>query len=101
MTEPIQTACIAASLMLHITPSSNGYFENMWAWVADHDIDDPENTQITVAGARGILIESDAGVRTKFSAYFAHCWRAELWRRIFRAANREPSSPALTTKLGS
>ena len=61
MTEPIQTGCIAASMMLHITPSSNGYFENMWAWVADHDIDDAANTQITVAAARGILIESDAG----------------------------------------
>ena len=59
--EPIQSGCIAASMMLHITPSSNGYFENMWAWVADHDIDDPANTQITVIAARGILIESDTG----------------------------------------
>lgn len=28
-------ACIAASLMLHVTGSSSGYFENVWAWVAD------------------------------------------------------------------
>ncbi|KAI9645912.1 hypothetical protein NHQ30_005349 [Ciborinia camelliae] len=61
MSESIQEHCIAASLMLHITTSSNGYFENMWAWVADHDIDDPTNTQITVAVARGILIESAEG----------------------------------------
>jgi glucan 1,3-beta-glucosidase len=59
--EPIQSGYIAASMMLHITPSSNGYFENMWAWVADHDIDDPANTQITVVAARGIPIESDTG----------------------------------------
>lgn len=59
MTEPeIQPSCVAASLMLHITSSSNGYFENMWAWVADHDIDNADDTQITVACARGILIES-------------------------------------------
>jgi hypothetical protein len=45
-------------MMMHLTNNSNGYFENVWAWVADHDIDDPTNTQVTVAVARGILIES-------------------------------------------
>ncbi|RFU28181.1 hypothetical protein B7463_g8175, partial [Scytalidium lignicola] len=52
------TGCIAASMMMHITNTSNGYFENVWAWVADHDIDDASNTQVTVAVARGILLES-------------------------------------------
>ncbi|RDW56893.1 pectin lyase fold factor [Coleophoma crateriformis] len=61
MTESIQTACMAAAMMLHITPEANGYFENMWAWVADHDLDDAANTQITVAVARGILVESTQG----------------------------------------
>ncbi|KAL2167137.1 hypothetical protein VTG60DRAFT_1656 [Thermothelomyces hinnuleus] len=28
-------ACITASLLLHVTPKSSGYFENVWAWVAD------------------------------------------------------------------
>lgn len=36
----------------------NGYFENMWLWVAGHDIDDPDNTQINVAVARGFLLKS-------------------------------------------
>ncbi|EON98175.1 hypothetical protein UCRPA7_6324 [Phaeoacremonium minimum UCRPA7] len=54
----IQKGCIAAAMMLHITPGANGYFENMWAWVADHDLDDASNTMVTVACARGILIES-------------------------------------------
>lgn len=45
-------------MMLHVTPEAHGYFENMWAWVADHDLGDPENTQTTVAVARGMLIES-------------------------------------------
>ncbi|KAK5157149.1 hypothetical protein LTS14_004667 [Recurvomyces mirabilis] len=57
--QPIKTGCIAASLLLHITPQANGYFENVWAWVADHDLDDAANTQITVAAARGILVESE------------------------------------------
>jgi glucan 1,3-beta-glucosidase len=54
----VQEGCIAASMMLHITSGANGYFENMWAWVADHDLDDASNTMVTVACARGILIES-------------------------------------------
>ncbi|OBT71633.1 hypothetical protein VF21_09708 [Pseudogymnoascus sp. 05NY08] len=58
-TTTIKNSCIAASMMMHITSSSSGYFENVWAWVADHDIDDPTNTQVTIAVARGILIESD------------------------------------------
>jgi hypothetical protein len=27
--------CIAASLMFHVTQQASGYFENVWAWVAD------------------------------------------------------------------
>ena len=55
----IPAACVGAAMMMHMTPSSNGYFENVWAWVADHDIDDAANTQVTVAVGRGILIESE------------------------------------------
>lgn len=58
-------ACVAASLLFRITPQSNGYFENVWAWVGDHDNDqsivnqpDSSITQISVFAARGMLIES-------------------------------------------
>ncbi len=57
--------CIAASLMFRVTAQSNGYFENVWAWVSDHDNDqsiynqpDSSITQISIFGARGMLIES-------------------------------------------
>ncbi|TRX89679.1 hypothetical protein FHL15_009429 [Xylaria flabelliformis] len=57
--------CITASLMLHVTAQASGYFENVWAWVADHDNDaslynqpDSTITQISIFGARGMLIES-------------------------------------------
>ncbi|KAH8157033.1 hypothetical protein CIB48_g11215 [Xylaria polymorpha] len=57
--------CIAASLMFHVTAQASGYFENVWAWVADHDNDysvynspDKLVNQISVYGARGMLIES-------------------------------------------
>lgn len=61
--------CMAASLLLHVTPKASGYFENVWAWVADHDVDVPVNgasasdaTQISIYAGRGILIESQGPV---------------------------------------
>jgi glucan 1,3-beta-glucosidase len=65
--------CMAAFMLLHVTASGNGYFENVWAWVADHDLDDDRNayategldgvprnvlTQVSIYAARGVLIES-------------------------------------------
>lgn len=64
---------MAASLLLRITSDSSGYFDNVWAWVADHDLDNSLNaeaykneesiplnvqTQISIYAARGVLIES-------------------------------------------
>lgn len=61
----IYSKCEAASMLLHITSESSGYFENIWAWTADHDLDAPVGdadttsaTQINVFTGRGILIES-------------------------------------------
>ncbi|KAM0260057.1 hypothetical protein ACHAQJ_002981 [Trichoderma viride] len=71
------SGCDAASMLLHLTPKSSGYFENIWAWVADHDLDNPNNafayetsdgvpqnvqTRIGVYAGRGILIESQGPV---------------------------------------
>ncbi|ERS99606.1 hypothetical protein HMPREF1624_02966 [Sporothrix schenckii ATCC 58251] len=57
--------CIAASLLFHVTPQANGFFENVWAWAADHDNDlnvdsepDASVNQVSVYAARGMLIES-------------------------------------------
>lgn len=75
---PVQTTstkdrCKAASVVMHITHNASGYFDNMWLWVADHDLDNPLNsathegldgipmdtkTQISVYAGRGLLIES-------------------------------------------
>ncbi|WYZ42188.1 hypothetical protein EsH8_V_001083 [Colletotrichum jinshuiense] len=51
-------ACIAASMLMHMTEKSSGYLENVWMWVADHDMEDADQIQINVYSARGILIES-------------------------------------------
>jgi glucan 1,3-beta-glucosidase len=58
----INTACIGAYMYMHVTPSASGlYLENNWLWTADHDIDDPSNTQLTIYAGRGLFIESTAG----------------------------------------
>ncbi|KAM3474430.1 hypothetical protein MY5147_004285 [Beauveria neobassiana] len=58
----VNSKCIAGAVMLLKTDKGSGYFENMWAWVADHDLDDPagdDSNQINVYFGRGILIWGD------------------------------------------
>ncbi|RAL06587.1 pectin lyase-like protein [Aspergillus homomorphus CBS 101889] len=50
--------CVAASLLLHLTPQSSAYLSNIWLWTADHDLDLQSQDQIDVYTARGVLIES-------------------------------------------
>src|SRR5690606_34889895 len=50
----IKNNCISGAMLLHMTPQSSGYLENVWAWVADHDLDMPEQTRIDVYVARGM-----------------------------------------------
>lgn len=57
--------CNGGSLLMHITSQASGYFENVWLWVADHDIDDANLTddnnsmsQCSVYAGRGLLVES-------------------------------------------
>ncbi|KAL4918625.1 pectate lyase superfamily protein-domain-containing protein [Aspergillus aurantiobrunneus] len=78
------TSCQAASLMLHLTSTASGYFENMWLWVADHMIDDPnlddaynDMTQVSVYVARGMLIESTSatwlyGTSSEHSVFYQY-----------------------------
>jgi len=35
----VSPSCEGAYLMLHLTPSSSAYLENVWAWTSDHDLD--------------------------------------------------------------
>jgi glucan 1,3-beta-glucosidase len=65
-------SCVAASTIMHMTPGSNGYFENMWLWVADHDIDDPANTRVSIAVARGLLLDSTSGPTWMFGTASEH-----------------------------
>jgi len=58
----VKADCIAAFMSMQVTASASGlYMENNWLWTADHDVEDPNETQITVYAGRGLLIESTAG----------------------------------------
>lgn len=101
---PIHTSspldkCRAAAMMLHVTGTASGFFDNLWVWVADHDLDDPLNaqayngpngipegvlTQISVYVGRGVLIES------KEPSWWWGCGseHAQLYQwQLLRAAN--------------
>ncbi|KAI0410472.1 pectate lyase superfamily protein-domain-containing protein [Xylaria grammica] len=95
----VNEKCKAASMLLHLTTSSSGYFENVWAWVADHDLDDPGNadagesdegipinvvTDISIYAGRGILIESQ-GPNWFYGSASEH---AQMYQyQLFNASN--------------
>ncbi|KAE8867171.1 hypothetical protein PTNB73_05265 [Pyrenophora teres f. teres] len=54
--------CIGSFMQLHITKSSNGYFENVWLWTADHELDQEDHSQIDIYNGRGMLVESQGPV---------------------------------------
>ncbi|KAF7946088.1 uncharacterized protein EAE97_005126 [Botrytis byssoidea] len=54
----INSQCLAASLLFHMTQKSSGYIENSWMWVADHDMDVVTQDLIDVYSGRRLLIES-------------------------------------------
>jgi glucan 1,3-beta-glucosidase len=54
--------CIGSFMQLHITKSSSGYFENVWLWTADHELDQADHAQIDIYNGRGMLVESQGPV---------------------------------------
>ncbi|KAF3035188.1 hypothetical protein E8E11_004428 [Didymella keratinophila] len=54
--------CIGSFMQLHITKSSSGYFENVWLWTADHELDQADHGQIDIYNGRGMIVESQGPV---------------------------------------
>ena len=50
--------CSGAFLLLHLTQTSTAYIENVWLWVADHELDMAQHNQTNIFNGRGMLIES-------------------------------------------
>lgn len=53
--------CMGAFMLMHVTASASAYLENVWLWVADHELDLADHNQINIYNGRGILIESTKG----------------------------------------
>jgi len=54
--------CEGVHTLLHISASGSGYFENVWAWTADHDLDNHlAQGQISIYTGRGVVVESVDG----------------------------------------
>jgi glucan 1,3-beta-glucosidase len=59
---PANPDCAAAFASMQITTSAGGlYMENIWLWTADHDLDDPSQSSVTVLTGRGLSVEAEAG----------------------------------------
>ncbi|KAI1212403.1 glycoside hydrolase family 55 protein [Annulohypoxylon truncatum] len=54
--------CMGTFMMLHITQTASAYIENCWFWVADHELDLNDHSQINIFNGRGVLIESQKPV---------------------------------------
>lgn len=57
-TAAVSASCQAAYMSFWVpSHAKNVYLENVWLWTADHDLDDPSSTQISVYTGRGFLVE--------------------------------------------
>ncbi|KAJ7796339.1 hypothetical protein B0H14DRAFT_2279748, partial [Mycena olivaceomarginata] len=67
-------SCQGAFLRLHVAATGSGYFENVWVWSADHDLDDnPGQSRINSFSARGIFIDHAVGpVRVRVGTVSEH-----------------------------
>lgn len=59
---PANAACEGAFLLLHVTSKATIYLENTWFWVADHELDLADHSQINIYNGRGVLVESQGPV---------------------------------------
>ncbi|KAL2176487.1 pectin lyase fold/virulence factor [Thermothelomyces heterothallicus CBS 202.75] len=87
-TSGTNSGCSVGSLMMHITPASSALLDNVWLWLADHDIDDPSweddnnnMVQMSVYVARGLLVEStDATWLYGTSSEHAVMYQYNFWK---------------------
>ncbi|KAG2365173.1 glycoside hydrolase family 55 protein [Suillus spraguei] len=58
----VNDACQASFLGIYLTLGSSAYLEGTWVWTADHDLDTPDSSNISIFTGRGILSESQGPV---------------------------------------
>jgi glucan 1,3-beta-glucosidase len=58
MTTTPNPECIGAHTMFATTQTASVYLENTWFWVADHELDLSDHTQVNIYNGRGVNLES-------------------------------------------
>lgn len=64
--------CVGAFILLHVTNSGSGYFENVWAWTADHDLD----AGVGQGQVHFFIITSNLNIIIRFSDFTLHWSRS-------------------------
>lgn len=75
--------CTAAFLLLHVTEQASLYAENCWFWVADHELDQSDHSQIDVFNGRGVLVEAKEGPVWLYGTASEH---SQFYQYQFRGA---------------
>ncbi|KAI8061631.1 beta-1-3-glucanase [Gongronella butleri] len=55
------TQCSGVHTLMRMGPTASAYLENVWAWTADHDLDEELQRKISVFTGRGILADNSQG----------------------------------------
>lgn len=61
VTHGANPACEGAFMLLHVTKQASIYLENNWFWVADHELDLADHSQVDIFNGRGVFVESAEG----------------------------------------
>jgi len=69
---PANPKCEGAFMLLHVTKAASLYMENNWGWVADHELDLSDHSQIDIYNGRGALFESAEGPVWAYGSAFEH-----------------------------
>lgn len=58
----VNSTCVGAFMLMHVTTTGSLLMSNNWGWVSDHELDLTDHNQIDIYNGRGILIESQGPV---------------------------------------
>ena len=82
--QTVSQNCFGAFLLFHMTEKSSAYLENVWWWVADHELDNKDGNQLNIYNGRGVLIEAADGPTWLYGTASEH---SQLYNYAFNKAS--------------
>jgi hypothetical protein len=65
---PAPKSCLGAYIGLHLSKSSSAYVENVWTWLADHEVDSATNSHTRIAARYGVVVEAASSTTSSSSS---------------------------------